>query len=83
MPSDLRAMKPYRCGHPLLGYGLVGAGAAAYSPAKYGILTQFFDPARLVKANGWLDGSTIVAILLGVVAGGCWRTARCPWPCGA
>jgi MFS transporter, LPLT family, lysophospholipid transporter len=57
-------------GHPLLGYGLVGVGAAAYSPAKYGILTQFFDPARLVKANGWLEGSTIVAILLGVVAGG-------------
>jgi MFS transporter, LPLT family, lysophospholipid transporter len=57
-------------GHPLLGYGLVGVGAAAYSPAKYGILTQFFDAARLVKANGWLEGSTIVAILLGVVAGG-------------
>lgn len=57
-------------GHALLGYAIVGAGAAAYSPAKYGILTQFFDPAKLVKANGWLEGSTIAAILLGVVLGG-------------
>ncbi len=57
-------------GNALVGYAIVGAGAAAYSPAKYGILTQFFDPARLVKANGWLEGSTIAAILLGVVLGG-------------
>lgn len=51
-------------------YGLIGVGAAAYSPAKYGILSQMFSPARLVKANGWLEGSTIVAILMGVVLGG-------------
>ena len=57
-------------GNALVGYAIVGAGAAAYSPAKYGILTQFFEPARLVKANGWLEGSTIAAILLGVVLGG-------------
>lgn len=57
-------------GNALLGYAIVGAGAAAYSPAKYGILTQFFDPEKLVKANGWLEGSTIAAILLGVVLGG-------------
>jgi LPLT family lysophospholipid transporter-like MFS transporter len=57
-------------GNALIGYAIVGAGAAAYSPAKYGILTQFFDPAKLVKANGWLEGSTIAAILLGVVLGG-------------
>lgn len=57
-------------GNALVGYAIVGAGAAAYSPAKYGILTQFFDPAKLVKANGWLEGSTIAAILLGVVLGG-------------
>lgn len=56
--------------NPLLSYGLVGIGATAYSPAKYGILTQFFSAAKLVRANGMLEGSTIVAILLGVVLGG-------------
>ena len=56
--------------HPLLGYAIVGLGAAAYSPAKYGILTQLVDEDRLIKANGLLEGSTIAAILLGVVLGG-------------
>ncbi len=56
--------------HPLLGYALAGVGAAIYSPAKYGILPQLVCPEKLVKANGWLEGSTIVAILLGVVLGG-------------
>lgn len=56
--------------HPLLGYALAGVGAAIYSPAKYGILPQLVCPDKLVKANGWLEGSTIVAILLGVVLGG-------------
>ena len=51
-------------------YGLIGIGATLYSPAKYGILSQMFSPAQLVKANGLLEGSTIVAILLGVVLGG-------------
>ncbi len=55
---------------PLVCYGMAGVGAAAYSPAKYGILSQLFDPDKLVKANGMLEGSTIVAILLGVVVGG-------------
>lgn len=55
---------------PLIAYGVVGVGAAVYSPAKYGILSQMFMPARLVKANGLLEGSTIAAILLGVVLGG-------------
>jgi LPLT family lysophospholipid transporter-like MFS transporter len=57
-------------GNPVLCYGLVGAGAAIYSPAKYGILSQLFGPDKLVKANGLLEASTIAAILLGVVAGG-------------
>jgi LPLT family lysophospholipid transporter-like MFS transporter len=61
-------------GPALIGYAIVGMGAAAYSPAKFGVLTQFFGPAKLVKANGLLEGSTIVAILLGVVAGG-WLAA--------
>lgn len=56
--------------HPLLAYAMVGAGAAAYSPAKYGILGELVSPAHLVKANGMMEGSTIVAILTGVVLGG-------------
>lgn len=55
---------------PLLCYGMAGVGAAAYSPAKYGILSQLFGPEKLVRANGMLEGSTIVAILLGVLVGG-------------
>ncbi len=55
---------------PLLCYGMAGVGAAAYSPAKYGILSQLFGADKLVKANGMLEGSTIVAILLGVLVGG-------------
>ena len=61
--------------HPLAAYAVAGVGAAAYSPAKYGILTQMVGEARLVRANGWLEATTIVAILLGVVAGG-WLTDR-------
>ena len=55
---------------PIGSYLLVGVGAAIYSPAKYGILGQFFSAEKLVKANGWLEGSTIAAILLGVLLGG-------------
>ena len=55
---------------PLTAYALAGIGAAIYSPAKYGILTQLFGSRLLVKANGLMEGSTIVAILLGVLAGG-------------
>ncbi len=56
--------------HPLAGYAIVGLGAAAYSPAKYGILTQLVVENKLIKANGLLEGSTIAAILLGVMLGG-------------
>lgn len=56
--------------NPFLGYTLVGIGAASYSPAKYGILTEITNGERLVKANGLMEGSTIAAILLGSVAGG-------------
>ncbi|MBI5429240.1 MAG: lysophospholipid transporter LplT [Nitrosomonadales bacterium] len=56
--------------HPLLAYGLVGLGAAAYSPAKYGILTEYLPPDQLVKANGWMEGLTVAAIVLGAVIGG-------------
>jgi len=56
--------------NPLLSYGLVGLGAAAYSPAKYGILSELVSEKNLVSANGLIEGSTIVAILLGAVLGG-------------
>jgi MFS transporter, LPLT family, lysophospholipid transporter len=56
--------------HPLLSYAVVGLGAAAYSPAKYGILTELLPPSQLVKANGWIEGLTITSIILGVVLGG-------------
>jgi len=56
--------------NPFLSYALVGAGAAANSPAKYGILGELVTPAKLVKANSLLEASTIAAILLGAIAGG-------------
>ena len=56
--------------NPLAAYGLIGIGATIYSPAKYGILAQMFGPTALVRANGMMEGSTIVAILLGVILGG-------------
>ncbi len=54
---------------PLIAFLLVGAGAAIYSPAKYGILPELVDEQQLVKINSWVEGSTIVAILLGMLVG--------------
>ncbi|MCC6379354.1 MAG: lysophospholipid transporter LplT [Burkholderiales bacterium] len=56
--------------HPLLAYAVVGLGAAAYSPAKYGILTELLPPEQLVVANGWIEGTTVGSIILGVLLGG-------------
>ena len=56
--------------HPLAAYAVVGLGAAAYSPAKYGILTELLPASQLVKANGWIEGLTIASIILGVLLGG-------------
>ncbi len=56
--------------HPLLSYAVVGFGAAAYSPAKYGILTELLPAEKLVEANGWIEGLTMISIILGTVAGG-------------
>jgi len=56
--------------HPLIAYCLVGLGAAAYSPAKYGILTEYLPPSQLVKANSWMEGLTVAAIVLGAIVGG-------------
>lgn len=54
---------------PLLAYCVVGIGAALYSPAKYGILPELAGQNGLVKANSWIEGSTILAILTGMVVG--------------
>jgi LPLT family lysophospholipid transporter-like MFS transporter len=54
---------------PLIAYSLVGVGAALYSPAKYGILPELAGHNQLVKANSWIEGSTILAILSGMVVG--------------
>jgi len=54
---------------PLIAYAVIGLGAAAYSPAKYGILPELVDEQTLVKANGWIEGSTILAILSGTLVG--------------
>jgi len=56
--------------HPLLAYGLVGVGAAMYSPAKYGILTEYLPACKLVWANGWMEGLTVAAVILGAIFGG-------------
>jgi len=56
--------------HPLLAYAIVGVGAAMYSPAKYGILTELLPPEKLVVANSWMEGTTVAAIVLGAIIGG-------------
>jgi LPLT family lysophospholipid transporter-like MFS transporter len=56
--------------HPLISYAVVGIGAAAYSPAKYGIMTELLPAERLVAANGWIEGLTIASIIFGTVLGG-------------
>lgn len=56
--------------HPLFAYGIVGFGAAAYSPAKYGILTELLPANKLVAANGWIEGLTVASIIIGTVLGG-------------
>ncbi|OGA15447.1 MAG: lysophospholipid transporter LplT [Betaproteobacteria bacterium RIFCSPLOWO2_02_FULL_66_14] len=56
--------------NPLAAYALVGLGAAAYSPAKYGILTEYLPHSKLVVANGWIEGLTVTSIILGTVLGG-------------
>ncbi len=57
-------------GHPLLAYAIVGLGAAAYSPAKYGIITELLPASQLVKGNGWIEGLTVASIILGILLGG-------------
>ena len=61
---------------PLLSYAVVGLGAAAYSPAKYGILTEYLPHRNLVIANGWIEGLTVASIILGTMLGGLLIHAR-------
>ncbi|WP_116135962.1 lysophospholipid transporter LplT [Trinickia diaoshuihuensis] len=56
--------------HPMLAYGVVGIGAAAYSPAKYGILTELLPASRLVAANAWLESATVLSTIAGTALGG-------------
>ena len=56
--------------HPLLAYAVIGFGAAAYSPAKYGIVTELLPPEKLVVANGWIEGLTVTSIIVGFLIGG-------------
>ena len=56
--------------NPLLAYGIAGLGAAGYSPAKYGILTEYLPAEQLVAANAWMEGTTVLAIILGALLGG-------------
>lgn len=62
--------------HPLLAYAVVGFGAAVYSPAKYGILTELLPPEKLVAANGWIEGLTVASIIFGTVMGGALVSGR-------
>ena len=62
--------------HPLLAYAVVGFGAAVYSPAKYGILTELLPAEKLVAANGWIEGLTVTSIILGTVMGGALVSGR-------
>lgn len=55
---------------PIIAYAVVGFGAAAYSPAKYGIITEYLPHEKLVAANGWLEGATVCAIIFGTLLGG-------------
>jgi hypothetical protein len=56
--------------HPVLAFAIVGFGAAAYAPAKYGLITELVAAERLVAANGWLEVSVVCAALIGTVFGG-------------
>jgi MFS family permease len=72
--------------NPLVAFAVIGVGAAAYAPAKYGLVTEMVPPRQLVAANGWIEVSTVCAVLLGAVLGGLlispWATAAVVklWP---
>jgi MFS family permease len=65
---------------PLLAFAIIGIGAAAYAPAKYGLVTELVPPRKLVAANSWIEVSTVCAVLLGCVLGGALVS---PWAAAA
>jgi MFS family permease len=56
--------------HPVTAFLVVGLGAAAYAPAKYGLATELVRPDRLVAANAWIEIAAVCAVLLGTGLGG-------------
>ena len=62
--------------HPVLAFALVGLAASAYAPAKYGLVTETVPPAQLVQANGWLEVSVVLAVILGTASGGVLISSR-------
>ncbi len=61
----------------MLAFAIVGIGAAAYAPAKYGLITELVPPQRLVQANGWLEVTVVCAALLGVGWAARWSARGC------
>jgi MFS transporter, LPLT family, lysophospholipid transporter len=57
-------------GHPVLAFAIIGLGASVYAPAKYGLITETVRPGRLVAANGWLEVTVVLSVLLGTGLGG-------------
>jgi MFS family permease len=56
--------------HPMLAFAIAGMAASAYAPAKYGLVTETVPADQLVKANGWLEVTVVMAVILGTACGG-------------
>jgi LPLT family lysophospholipid transporter-like MFS transporter len=56
--------------HPVLAFAVVGMAASAYAPAKYGLVTETVPSEQLVKANGWLEVTVVMSVILGTACGG-------------
>ncbi|MBN1591489.1 MAG: MFS transporter, partial [Pirellulales bacterium] len=48
---------------------LMGAQSALFSPSKLGSIPEMVHPRTLSAANGWMGLTTVVAIVIGTVAG--------------
>ena len=56
--------------HPMLAFAIAGMAASAYAPAKYGLVTETVPADQLVKANGWLEVTVVMSVILGTACGG-------------
>ena len=56
--------------HPVLAFAIAGMAASAYAPAKYGLVTETVPAEQLVKANGWLEVTVVMSVILGTACGG-------------